>query len=274
MFQIIDIDTIFTQTVSGNQIVEILKEETSPNDKLLNKINRQLCDFLTSNYGLHPSSFHKNLLAQSLVNSYPILASTTPDVPQALWFHPHGRGKYRHAGRIHYHMEYLSRRSGKRVVNRPRCVQQQSLLPAVIPVPEDNIEQLILEMKFLCPGPSTKSRAEELWMMTYADREQYRKKQAFHDYMKSFPVASSFDGLMISLDLGKMHPDAQDFCQQFSVLQSKVLAKYDDLLLHISNDFLRTLAIIRLKNPSRGVKRSNNETTKKKKHTGWNSRYS
>lgn len=52
MFQIIDIDTIFTQTVSGNQIVEILKEETSPNDKLLNKINRQLCDFLTSNYGL------------------------------------------------------------------------------------------------------------------------------------------------------------------------------------------------------------------------------
>lgn len=83
-----------------------------------------------------------------------------------------------------------------------------------------------------------------------------------------------------------MHPDAQDFCQQFSVLQSKVLAKYDDLLLHISNgkpkylvllgnlpiflnfflfsDFLRTLAIIRLKNPSRGVKRSNNETTKKK----------
>ncbi|KXJ76534.1 hypothetical protein RP20_CCG009478 [Aedes albopictus] len=220
MFQIIDIDTIFTQTVSGNQIVEILKEETSPNDKLLNKINRQLCDFLTSNYGLHPSSFHKNLLAQSLVNSYPILASTTPDVPQALWFHPHGRGKYRHAGRIHYHMEYLSRRSGKRVVNRPRCVQQQSLLPAVIPVPEDNIEQLI------------------------------------------------------SLDLGKMHPDAQDFCQQFSVLQLKVLAKYDDLLLHISNDFLRTLAIIRLKNPSRGVKRSNNETTKKKKHTGWNSRYS
>ncbi|XP_062714475.1 uncharacterized protein LOC115253595 [Aedes albopictus] len=139
--EIIDIDTIFTQTVSGNQIVEILKEETSPNDKLLNKINRQLCDFLTSNYGLHPSSFHKNLLAQSLVNSYPILASITPDVPQALWFHPHGRGKHRHAGRIHYHMEYLSRRSGKRVVNRPRCVQQQSLLPAVIPVPEDNIEQ-------------------------------------------------------------------------------------------------------------------------------------
>lgn len=30
------------------------------------------------------------------------------------------------------------------------------------------------------------------------------------------------------------------------------------------SDFLRTLAIIRLKNPSRGVKRSNNETTKKK----------
>lgn len=112
-------------------------------------------------------------------------------------------------------------------------------------------------MKFLCPGPTTKARAEELWMMTFADREKYRKNREFHEYMKQFPVASAFQGLMVSekkyrkcyvyhfhcsnfllkvtLDFGKMYPDAQNFCQQFLIIQPKILAKYDDLLPNIQN---------------------------------------
>lgn len=39
---------------------------------------------------------------------------------QALWFHAHARGPNRHAGRIHYRMEYLARISGERVLKRRR----------------------------------------------------------------------------------------------------------------------------------------------------------
>ncbi|XP_062558076.1 uncharacterized protein LOC134222948 [Armigeres subalbatus] len=81
--QAIDINIIFSKTPSGNEIMEVLNEEINPNDKLLNQINRILCEFLKLNYGLHPSTFHKNLLAVSLVNTYPVLGSTNRDVPQA-----------------------------------------------------------------------------------------------------------------------------------------------------------------------------------------------
>lgn len=94
-------------------------------------------------YNRHPTSYHKNLLAVSLVTSYPALASTTRDVPQALWFHPHGRGKHRHAGRIHYHMEYLSRKSDKRLINRPKAVQNLVEMPTEALDPEENIDDLV-----------------------------------------------------------------------------------------------------------------------------------
>ncbi|XP_062551493.1 uncharacterized protein LOC134216658 [Armigeres subalbatus] len=262
--QAIDINIIFSKTPSGNEIMEVLNEEINPNDKLLNQINRLLCEFLKLNYGLHPSTFHKNLLAVSLVNTYPVLGSTNRDVPQALWFYPHGRGKYRHAGRIHYHMEYMSRKSDKRMVNRPRSIEQLAQLPVEVTDSDDNIEELILELKFISPNSNTKSRAEELWMITFSDREKYRKNKDFQEYLKLYQVASAFDGIMISMDFVKMYPDAHNFCEQFLNLQEKVLAKYGDLFLHIQSDFLRTLAIIRAKNPSRGVKRSKNDSWTKK----------
>lgn len=86
-----------------------------------------------------PSNFHKNQIALSLVRSYPALAADSSEMPQvschqdwmlfrglwcpflyisckqALWYHPHARGINRHAGRIHYRMEYLARQSDQRV---------------------------------------------------------------------------------------------------------------------------------------------------------------
>lgn len=73
-----------------------------------------------------PSAYHKNILAQSLVKSYPAMSSSTPDVPQSLWFHPNGRGKHRHCGRLHYHMEYLARSSGERVINRTKLQPEET----------------------------------------------------------------------------------------------------------------------------------------------------
>lgn len=55
-------------------------------------------------------------------------------VSQALWFHAHARGLNRHAGRIHYRMEYLARKSGERVIKRrridPNSLAENALLIA------------------------------------------------------------------------------------------------------------------------------------------------
>ncbi|XP_065085959.1 uncharacterized protein LOC135707977 [Ochlerotatus camptorhynchus] len=193
----INIDRILKRTATGLQIMESLKQGNKPTDKLPTQIKQILCDYLRLNYGIRPSAFHKNLLAISLVDSYSILRSSTPDIPQALWFYPHARGKHRHTGRLHYHLEYLVRKSTDRKIIRSKT----------IPVPEDqnasnkdiqdnltDIRQLVEELKFLCPGPNTKNRVEELWLETFADRDRFRQDEEFHIFMQDFPVAAGFDG--------------------------------------------------------------------------------
>lgn len=43
-----------------------------------------------------------------------------------MWFHAHARGLNRHAGRIHYRMEYLARISGERVIKRRRIGEPET----------------------------------------------------------------------------------------------------------------------------------------------------
>ncbi|XP_062553703.1 uncharacterized protein LOC134218586 [Armigeres subalbatus] len=109
---VIDIDNIFARTTEGITIMELLKEGSRPRESIFKKINDILCDCLKSVYGCRPNRFYKDQIAISLVTSYPILAAKDTNVSQALWFHAHARGPNRHAGRIHYRMEYLARTSG------------------------------------------------------------------------------------------------------------------------------------------------------------------
>lgn len=44
-----------------------------------------------------------------------------------MWFHINGRGEGRHAGKIHYRMEYFAKKSNKRVFHR----RQQAIDEAV-----------------------------------------------------------------------------------------------------------------------------------------------
>ncbi|XP_065082234.1 uncharacterized protein LOC135704687 [Ochlerotatus camptorhynchus] len=156
-------------------------------------------------------------------------------------------------------MEYLSRKSNERVISRPKLTSQQPVVQSdpIPEVSEANIDQIILELKFLCPGPSTRSRAEELWIATFRDRDSIRKKGEFHEYTKLYSVGSAFDGVMISLDFDILHPGALDFQERFIIFQDKILARYDNLYQHVQDEFMRALAIIRIKNPSRGAKRTN-----------------
>lgn len=56
-----------------------------------------------------------------------------------MWFHAHARGINRHAGRLHYRMEYLARKSDNRVQKRSRVdVASENAM-------NDNPDQIIKE---------------------------------------------------------------------------------------------------------------------------------
>ncbi|KXJ71670.1 hypothetical protein RP20_CCG019960 [Aedes albopictus] len=240
----------------------MLKEGQKADDKCMNAIKNILCEFLQSVYGLRPSAFHKNLLAQSLVRSYPALKSSNPDVPQALWFHPNARGKNHHSGRLHYHMEYLARKSGVRIVNRSKTQAdeangaEEAGADSANPGEEADMQAVVQELKFLCPGPNTKLRAEELWHLTFNERKEMRQKGTFHLYLETYPSATAFNGSLISLEFRLMHPAAPDYDEKLAHFQPKLLLRYQELFKHVKNDFIRTLMIIRQKCPSRGAKRA------------------
>lgn len=82
------------------------------------------------------------------METYPILRSSNANVPQALWFHQHARGPHRHSGRLHYHLEYLIRKSTDRKIVRSKQVTEgtsktepQELLD--YDEPEENVEELV-----------------------------------------------------------------------------------------------------------------------------------
>ncbi|XP_062534937.1 uncharacterized protein LOC134204120 [Armigeres subalbatus] len=215
---IIDVNVIFKRTSNGREIIELLKEGLKPNDSCMSAIKRILCDYLKSAFGLRPSAYHKNLLAKSLVHTYPALSSTTLDVPQALWFHPNGRGKHRHSGRLHYHMEYLARTSGNRIINRRKLQVEEIKIEendsGICSAQDIDLDAVTQELKFLCPGPNTKLRAEELWHLTFHERQDLRLKKTFFTYLETYPVATAFNGCMILLEFRTMHPNAPDFTKK------------------------------------------------------------
>ncbi|XP_021695233.1 uncharacterized protein LOC110675153 [Aedes aegypti] len=93
-------------------------------------------------------------------------------------------------------------------------------------------------------------------MKTFNERDRVRKSGEFHKYLEDFPVATCFDGKLLKLDFQKLYPAAPKFWDRFEDLKPKVLTTYSSTLQHIGNETIRTLGIIWLKNPTRGMKRT------------------
>ncbi|XP_055522414.1 uncharacterized protein LOC129716604 [Wyeomyia smithii] len=79
--KVIDINTVFSQTPTGRNIKELLLEGKKPDGKMLSQITHVLCDCLLAVYGERPSTDHKEMIAKSLVKTYPILGSTVSEQP-------------------------------------------------------------------------------------------------------------------------------------------------------------------------------------------------
>ncbi|XP_055548227.1 uncharacterized protein LOC129731889 [Wyeomyia smithii] len=241
--------------------METLKQGTRPTDALLKKITCVLCDCLHDLYGCRPSNYYKNQIALSLVKSYPILAAVGSDVPQALWFHAHARGINRHAGRIYYRMEYLARKSADRISKRRRIEelsppnQSENVSINNDNVPNEDFIAKTDELKYIKPNNHSKTRILELWKKTLTHRLSILNKGT-KQYVNDFPVVFAFNGLLISLDLYQLYPSAMNFVEKWDQLEPKILLKYLEEFRDLKNDFLRALAIVRIKNPSRGSKKT------------------
>nr|XP_029736179.1 uncharacterized protein LOC115270954 [Aedes albopictus] len=82
--------------------------------------------------------------------------------------------------------------------------------------------------------------------------------------MKDFPVVSSFGGELISLEFELLKSNACCFEDAWNIIEPKILDQFRNVHRYIKNDVLKVLAVIREKNPSRGAKRSREESEARK----------
>ncbi|XP_055542588.1 uncharacterized protein LOC129728197 [Wyeomyia smithii] len=203
--EIIEIDRVFERTADGVAIMEVLRENKRLDGSFIRRIGTLLCDCLQALYGCRPNNFHKNQIAVSLVQSYPALAATS-EVPQGLWFHAHARGLNRHAGRLYYRMEYLARKSEDRVFKRRRLNELPScgnisITPSSVEFNEIELEELILELKYIVPNQRTRARIFELWEITFVSRHGNGTDSSFSKMFATFPVLSAYKGELIGPQL-------------------------------------------------------------------------
>nr|XP_029732531.1 uncharacterized protein LOC109421601 [Aedes albopictus] len=126
------------------------------------------------------------------------------------------------------------------------------------------MEELVLELKFIVPNAQSKMRILELWEKTFENRQQLRKSESLLEYFNDFPVIGAFDGELIKLEFLKIKPEAKPFKDHWDEIQDKILDHYTNMCVELKDKFIRALAIIRAKCPSRGSKRNKNVDTNKK----------
>ncbi|XP_065081450.1 uncharacterized protein LOC135704016 [Ochlerotatus camptorhynchus] len=215
--------------------MEALKETTKSNETIIRKVGNILCDCLKSLYGCRPCNFYKNQIAVLLVQSYPITAAESTETPQALWFHPHARGTNRHAGRIHYRMKYLSRKSEERVTKRRRIADQEEDVQLISPAAPEDIDKAESELKFIIPNSQMKSRVIELWNATFKMRHQYRIENQFIGYAADFPVITAYNGELLTMDFKIIHQKAAAFLDKWDILEPKISVRYHNLFKELKN---------------------------------------
>ncbi|XP_062550519.1 uncharacterized protein LOC134215318 [Armigeres subalbatus] len=159
-------------------------------------------------------------------------------------------------------MEYFAKKSNKRVFHRRQQAIDEAVKteqPEMTEGVEEDMEGIITELKFIVPSDQSKTHILNLWSKTIKIRNEHRNEGSFLTFLNDFPVASGFGGLLIAQDYKILYPKATEFEEFWNAMQPKILNRYPDVYRFIKNDFLRALAIVRQKNPTRGTKRTREE---------------
>lgn len=184
---------------------------------------------------------------------------------QSLWFHKHGRGLNKHSGKLNYRMETLAKKSGERVVVRPsKKAPLEEPQPAIESDDADspNLNELLNDLQYIIPGDDTKNQIFELWKKTFSYRNDQRDAGNFKQFIKDYPQTLCFGGALIAEDFHLSYPDCKEFDSRWDELEIKVVTTYK-LFGHIKDKFIRALAVLREKNPTKGRKNTKNMDARK-----------
>lgn len=139
------------------------------------------------------------------------------------------------------------------------------------------------ELKFAVPTEKIKIYILDIWRRSLKFRNELRNEGKFLQFMTDFPVASAFSGLLvriisfttnglnlililvlfqISEDYKLLKPEASSFNESWTSYQLRILERHQDMFRYIKDGFLRALAIVRSKNPTRGSKRMRDQDAK------------
>ncbi|XP_058817123.1 uncharacterized protein LOC131680425 [Topomyia yanbarensis] len=261
-----DIDLIFQATPEGQRIIELLKESSPLDSKLIKVITSVLSDYLITRFGYHPHAHYKNIVAKSLVQKYSSLKCKDAAHAQGLWFYPDARGEGKHSGKLQSRIEYLVKKHQKQV----RRVKSRNDNPNVQEAenPEglndndenEDIEEIIAKLKYIVPSDALQEIIKKDWNKTMNSRNRIRKiqnpEERLTEMFQTFPLSGAFDGLLIIMDFVAMFPDVNvNFGETWEIIETKILQKHGHLHTLVINGFIRSLVIIKEKNPSRGAKR-------------------
>ncbi|XP_055525351.1 uncharacterized protein LOC129718526 isoform X1 [Wyeomyia smithii] len=221
---------------------------------------------------VHPSTHYKNIIAVSLVNKYDMLKSEFAEVPQAVWFYPHGRGYGKHSGKLHYRIEYMVKKHEKQIrqnkvipnVNINFDASTSNATGTSLETTEENLIEIVENLKFIVPSDESLEMIRANWIKTFKIRQEHRRKVTEPELMlEMFPLSTAFRGALINLDFNDMFPSANPNIEgELDSLQIKITNRFAHLHSTIPDHFIRMLLIVKEKNPPRGAKRTNDGSQK------------
>nr|XP_029713655.1 uncharacterized protein LOC109408098 [Aedes albopictus] len=179
---------------------------------------------------------HKDIVARSLTKKYSVLKSISAEIPQALWFYPHGRGPGKHSGKFHYHIEYMVKKDHKQVRSKtPTESNDTSLIESNEGQPKDNeiLLAMVEKLKYIVPTDASLEVIKDDWIQTFDARKKIRDSKdaatLIDSLIENFPLSIEFDGSLIAADFDLMFPNATNFFDSWDMVQSKIVERHHAL---------------------------------------------
>ncbi|XP_055526748.1 uncharacterized protein LOC129719454 [Wyeomyia smithii] len=163
-------------------------------------------------------------------------------------------------------MDFLCKKTERRLFvrnNETNSLEPVSKLEPIQIMDEiPAVEDMLTELQYFIPSNHSKERLMVIWKATIAYRNEQRANDNFLQFLRDFPAASSFNGELLLEEFTILNPKANDVISTWTVLQPKLLSFFDEMYLHITSQFVRSLAILKNKNPTRGSRQVRGDARK------------
>ncbi|XP_055607475.1 uncharacterized protein LOC129755139 isoform X2 [Uranotaenia lowii] len=224
-------------------------------ERVFSPLTKILSEFIVSKVGYHPSTEHKQIVARSLVNKYPVLSSNNQNNPAAFWFNKNGNGQGKHTGKLQWHLGYLVKKHNKRKQTPRKTVLQidtdlnSSEEELNLSISSQKLDEIVSKLKFMSPIAESRTIIEQDWQLTYTIRTEIKKQavggEKIEKMFNTFPLITAYHGHLVSLDFDRLFPHAKPFAEIWSQLEDRILEKFHYLFTeipHIGGSLLKNLS--------------------------------